>query len=278
MAQNHLLLIGFGNMGQALYHGWRNGLFDDIKITIYDPYAADNLVLRDQDQVLRDPQLLQDYVSDTDIKAIFFAVKPQIFQTVIHSMPFLLGISSNAMIISIMAGVDLSTLQTALSGQQERPIIRTMPNTPAMVGEGCTVGCPNDFVTLGHKKMVERLFQSMGHFFWVDEEEHMHAVTAVSGSGPAYVFYFVEALEEAALAAGLPEDLAKGLARQTVIGAGALLKSSDEPPTILRERVTSPGGTTEAGLSALMAQKEGLSDLLKQTINAAKDRSEELSS
>jgi pyrroline-5-carboxylate reductase len=150
-----------------------------------------------------------------------------------------------------------------------------MPNTPAQVGMSMTVACPSASVTEGRRAVVEELLQAIGAFSWIDDETLIDAVTAVSGSGPAYVFLLAECLAEAARNVGLPDDLADLLARQTVAGSGALLAASPLPPEVLRTNVTSPGGTTAAALSVLMGEG-GLQPLLTRAVEAAKKRSIEL--
>ena len=150
-----------------------------------------------------------------------------------------------------------------------------MPNTPAQVGMSMTVAVPNANVTNAERDVVEELLRAIGKLAWIDDEALIDAVTAVSGSGPAYVFLLAECLAEAAREAGLPDDLAELLARQTVAGAGALLAASPLSPAVLRKNVTSPGGTTAAALSVLMAD-DGLQPLLTRAVEAAKKRSIEL--
>jgi pyrroline-5-carboxylate reductase len=154
-------------------------------------------------------------------------------------------------------------------------IIRTMPNTPGSIGEGISAlyAAPN--VTLRDRKLAESLLAALGETVWVKRETDIDAVTAVSGSGPAYVFLLVECLEEAARKEGLPPSIAHRLARQTIIGAGALLKADDAPAEALRRNVTSPHGTTEAALGVLMA-KDGLAPLIKRAVSAARRRAREL--
>ncbi len=176
-------------------------------------------------------------------------------------------------IVSIAAGVRLATLEKGFPAGQ--PIIRAMPNTPAQVGMSMTVAVPNANVTTLEREVVEALLSAIGKFAWIKDEALLDAVTAVSGSGPAYVFLLAECLAAAARDVGLPGDLADLLARQTVAGSGALLAESPLPPKTLRENVTSPGGTTAEALSVLMAE-DGLKPLLIRAVEAAKKRSMEL--
>jgi pyrroline-5-carboxylate reductase len=156
------------------------------------------------------------------------------------------------------------------------PVVRVMPNTPAAIGRGMSVAVASDGVTGEQKALVTALLEAVGEAGWVDDEALMDAVTAVSGSGPAYVFHLAECLAEAGMAAGLPRELAEKAARATVAGAGELLHRSDLPAATLRENVTSPGGTTAAALEVLRGE-DGLPELMKRAVAAATKRSRELS-
>ncbi|MEL7303127.1 MAG: pyrroline-5-carboxylate reductase dimerization domain-containing protein, partial [Pseudomonadota bacterium] len=156
-------------------------------------------------------------------------------------------------------------------------IVRSIPNTPAAIGRGMTVCCGNAHVTPDQRSRVDAVLSAIGEVGWVDDEGLIDAATAVSGSGPAYVFHLAEALEAAAIDVGLAPDLARQLAVATVAGAGELLNQSDEPASQLRENVTSPNGTTAAALAHLMADGQGLKELMKRAVIAARDRSRELS-
>ena len=155
------------------------------------------------------------------------------------------------------------------------PIVRAMPNTPAAIGRGMTVACANDAVGRARRALCGHLLEAVGAVAWIDDESLMDAVTAVSGSGPAYVFLLAECLAEAAEAAGLPAPLARRLAEETVAGAGALMAESADAAAALRRNVTSPGGTTEAALSVLMAA-DGLAPLMTRAVRAAANRSRTL--
>ena len=175
--------------------------------------------------------------------------------------------------LSIVAGKTIGGIARHLGG--EAAIIRCMPNTPAAIGRAITVACPNPCVATAQRALCEALLAAIGESAWVEDEALMDAVTAVSGSGPAYVFLLIEALAAAGARAGLPADLALRLARETVAGAGELARLSSEAPARLRENVTSPGGTTRAALDVLMAEP-GLSELLDRAVAAATARSREL--
>ena len=184
-------------------------------------------------------------------------------------------IGERTVILSIAAGRRLESLSRQLPAGTA--LVRAMPNTPASVGRGMTVAIANADVTAEQKRECDALLSAVGEVTWIDDEALLDAITAVSGSGPAYVFLVAECLEEAGVAAGLPHDLAKQLARETVAGAGELLHRSDLEPAELRKNVTSPKGTTAAALDVLMG-KHGLQDLLIRAVAAAAKRSREMSS
>lgn len=263
-----LLLIGGGRMGRALLGGWIDaGLAPQAAIVIEpDPVAAaalkgewpDLYVTGGYDQL------------DADPSVIVLAVKPQIMDEVLANLAGF----TDALFLSIAAGKTLAGLSAALGGKAA--IIRAMPNTPAQIGFGASVCVANGAVSKDQRALCASLLGAVGIVEWVDDEALMDAVTAVSGSGPAYVFYFAECLARAAEEAGLPAGLAARIARQTVVGAGALLGESEDVPAALRQAVTSPGGTTEAALNVLMGE-EGLEAVLKRAVEAAAKRSCELS-
>jgi pyrroline-5-carboxylate reductase len=201
---------------------------------------------------------------------VILAVKPQIAAEVMPNVAALTG--ADTLVVSIMAGKTLDFLQAALPGLA---IVRAMPNTPAAIGRGIAVLVPNAKVTPAQRAVATDLLSATGKVEWIDDETLMDAVTAVSGSGPAYIFLLAEALAQSAVAAGLPKELAERLARETVAGAGELLHRSPLDPATLRKNVTSPGGTTAAALEILMGPG-GFDALLKQAVAAAAKRSKEL--
>jgi pyrroline-5-carboxylate reductase len=203
---------------------------------------------------------------------VVLAIKPQIMGDALPGLRAMIGAETT--ILSIAAGTTLANLEAGLG---PAAIVRAMPNTPAQVGRGITAAVANQRVSPEARALVTDLLKAVGDVAWVDAEAQIDAVTAVSGSGPAYVFLFAECLAEAAIEAGLPPELAARFARATVAGAGELLYRSDLPPATLRTNVTSPGGTTAAALGVLMAE-DGLGPLLARAVAAAKKRSEELSS
>src|SRR5215213_7639270 len=205
-----------------------------------------------------------------DASVIVLAVKPQAAIDVVP--PLKARMRPETVAVSVMAGKTLAFLEGALG---ERAIVRSIPNTPAAVGRGITVAVPNDSVSPMQRKLADTLLRSVGAVEWVDDEGLIDAATAVSGSGPAYVFLLAESLARAGAAAGLPADLAARLARATVSGSGELLHRSALDAATLRQNVTSPGGTTAAALGVLMAG-DGLDPLMEKAVVAATKRSREL--
>ena len=195
---------------------------------------------------------------------MLIAVKPQIADEVMPLVKHLVG--PQTVVVSVMAGKTIARLDEAFG--QGTAVVRTIPNTPAAVGRGITGAATNAHVTQGQRQAVEALLQAVGRVEWLAREDWIDIVTAVSGSGPAYVFFLAEAMAKADVAAGLPEDLAARLARATVEGAGELMfRSQDVEPAQLRRNVTSPGGTTAAALEVLMAD-DGLTPLMKKALTA----------
>ncbi|MEM6781521.1 MAG: pyrroline-5-carboxylate reductase, partial [Pseudomonadota bacterium] len=207
-----------------------------------------------------------------EIDVLVLAVKPQILESLCSQISN--QVSDSLPILSIAAGYSLNSFHKAFPETQ--PIIRCMPNTPGAIGKGITGILKTDTLTPDHQSMANTLLSALGEVVWVDDENLMDSITAVSGSGPAYVFYLIEALTKAAIDSGLTEDTATTLARQTVIGAAALADNqTDVPASTLRENVTSPGGTTEAALNILMDGQ--FQDALTQAVKAATQRGKELS-
>jgi pyrroline-5-carboxylate reductase len=265
-----LLLVGAGKMGGAMLDGWAERGLDPRQVTVLDPFidAERRAALGHAGAVVAaEPEA----AADRGYKVLVLAVKPQAMSDVLSAVAPLAG--PGTVILSIAAGVRLDKLQAAFSFAQ--PVVRAMPNTPAQLGMGMTVAVPNPHVSETGRATVDALLGAVGKVAWVEDEALMDAVTAVSGSGPAYVFLLAECLAEAGRAAGLPGELADVLARQTVAGAGALLAESPEPPATLRQNVTSPKGTTAEALTVLMAE-DGLQSLMTRAVAAAKRRSIEL--
>lgn len=266
-----LVLIGAGKMGGAMLSAWLGKGLDPAGVRVIDP-GLDDARRRDLE---RTGIGVADKVSDAalkdPVKILVLAVKPQIMKAVLAEVAGIAG--PDTVVISIAAGIAMKTLAAAFAEGQG--IVRIMPNMPAQVGAGMAVAYPNDALNADDRALVDALMAATGATAWIGDEALMDAVTAVSGSGPAYVFYLAECLAAAGRAAGLDEALAEKLARQTVVGGGALLDAASEPAAVLRENVTSPGGTTAAALAVLMGD-DGLKLLLEKAVAAARARSIEL--
>jgi pyrroline-5-carboxylate reductase len=261
-----LVLVGAGKMGSALLDGWlRLGLAAN-KIAVLEPAPSPDIATLTKRGVALNPDLR----TSRDPAVVVLAVKPQIAAEAIAPLRAIVGDAT--LVISIMAGRTLQFLSAELG--RAGALVRAMPNTPAAIGRGITVAVPVR-ASGAQRQLAERLLSATGAFAWIDDEALMDAVTAVSGSGPAYVFLLAEALTQAGVAAGLPAPLAQKLARDTVAGSGELLHRSGLDPAVLRENVTSPGGTTAAALEVLMAPN-GLKNLLEKAVSAATARSRQL--
>jgi pyrroline-5-carboxylate reductase len=274
--QGPLLLVGCGKMGGALLGGWLARGLPAEAITIIEPLGLERGAHAPlgyagaYPRVLRGPDELE---SDTRPALVLVAIKPQ---QMAAAMPdYRRFAAAGSAFLSVAAGTTIATLTEILGA--ETAILRAMPNTPAAVGMGITVVCANDRASEVQRFAAEELLSAVGVVEWVAEEPLLDAVTAVSGSGPAYVFLLIECLGEAGVAEGLPPALARRLARETVAGAGALIHRSAETAGRLRENVTSPGGTTLAALQILMAE-DGLQGLIGRAVAAAARRSRELAS
>ena len=268
-----LLLVGCGKMGGALLQRWLDHGLAATTVTVVEPHEETAAALRERYNltVLSSPS----EIAETP-QAVVFAVKPQMMEDTLPPYAGLAGGGAEGpLFISIAAGRSIEFLARHLGA--DAAIVRAMPNTPAAIGQGMTVACASPAVGDAQRDLAAGLFTAAGAFAWVDSEELLDPVTAVSGSGPAYVFLMAECLAQAGVAAGLDEDLAHRLARATVSGSGALLDQADEAAAELRKNVTSPGGTTEAALDVLMAEP-GLQSLLTEAVAAAAARARQLSS
>jgi len=261
-----LVLVGAGKMGGALLEGWLRLGLDAKHVAVLEPQPSPEIATLAR----RGLRLNPDARGLGEVAAVVIALKPQMAEQAIPPLGSL--VAPSTVVVSIMAG---RTLQF-LSGVLQRPcaIVRAMPNTPAAIGRGITVAVSRN-ADPGQRDLADRLLSATGSVEWTDDETLMDAVTAVSGSGPAYVFLLAEALTEAAVACGLPAPLAAKLARETVAGAGELLHRSPLDAATLRENVTSPGGTTAAALTVLLGEN-GLVPLMKRAIAVATARSREL--
>jgi len=265
-----LLLVGAGNMGHALLAGWLQGGLEPGRIMVQDPAPQPHIR---QELEARGIKLHAEVEAVPEPPAVvLLAVKPQVMDQVLPQLAQLVG--SGTVVVSIAAGRQIAGLAAHLP--EGIAVVRAMPNTPASVGRGITVAVGNAHVTAGQRDACDRLLRAVGEVAWVDDEGLIDAVTAVSGSGPAYVFYLAECLAEAGVAAGLAPALARQLARATVAGAGELLHRSLLDAATLRRNVTSPGGTTAAALEVLTAESDGLPELMRKAVAAAARRSREL--
>jgi pyrroline-5-carboxylate reductase len=260
-----LLLVGAGKMGQAMLEGWLARGLDARKVMVFEPQPAPSL------QAMTGRGLVLNPGHTPRAGAVVVAIKPQ---TAPEALPAIAAsVGKDTLVLSIMAGRTLEFLQRFFPAGTA--LVRAMPNTPAAIGRGITVACPNARVSGEQRRLAGDLLAAVGSVEWLAEERLMDAVTALSGSGPAYVFLLAEAMAKAGAAAGLPPDLADRLARETVAGSGELLHRSELEPAALRRNVTSPGGTTAAALEILMGP-DGFDRLLTRAIAAATRRSREL--
>ncbi|ARO52791.1 pyrroline-5-carboxylate reductase [Methylorubrum extorquens] len=262
-----LVLAGAGKMGAALLRGWLAGGLDPAAVTVVDPQPSAEIATLCAERALRlNPE------AAAPAGALVLGIKPQVLDA---AAPALAGwIGPDTLIVSILAGKTIADLKRRLP--TARAVVRAMPNLPASIGRGATGAVGSPEVGPQARAGAEALLASSGLVAWLDDEALIDAVTAVSGSGPAYVFLLAEALTEAGVAAGLPLDLSAQLARATVAGAGALLDADAREAGQLRRDVTSPGGTTAAALAVLM-REGGLPDLMREAVEAARRRAGELS-
>ena len=259
-----LVLLGAGKMGQAMLDGWLARGLRPRQIAVIEPQPTRALKALTRRGLRLNPK------PAAPAAAIVLAVKPQ---TAPEALPALVPFAGpSTLVLSIMAGRTISFVARTLGGAR---IVRAMPNTPAAIGRGVTVACADGKVSARQRRLATDLLAAIGTVEWVTDESLMDAVTALSGSGPAYVFLLAEAMTEAGITAGLPAPLAARLARETVAGAGELLHRSDLEAATLRQNVTSPGGTTAAALEVLMGPG-GFQELLTRAVAAAVRRGREL--
>ncbi|KNY22198.1 pyrroline-5-carboxylate reductase [Methylobacterium sp. ARG-1] len=261
-----LVLAGAGKMGGAMLAGWLDAGLDPRATTIIDPVPARPIV----DLCARHGIRLNPTEPEPGAVMVL-AIKPQGLEAAAPGLDRLVG--PDTLLVSILAGKTIADLRAWLP--RARAVVRAMPNLPASIGRGATGACANAEVTPAQRDAADALFAANGTVAWLADEAQIDAVTAVSGSGPAYVFLLVEALAEAGIAEGLEPSVAQALARATVSGAGALLEASPEAAAELRRNVTSPGGTTAAALDVLM-RPDGLAPLLRAAVAAARRRAAEL--
>lgn len=261
-----LVILGCGKMGSAILAGWLKAGLEPAMITVKDPAPSQWL------QQIEGDGLKLNQPLPTSPAIVLIAVKPQMMA---EALPVLKKMGDGqTLFISVAAGTSLDQYEQILGAVP--PIIRAMPNTPAAIGRGITAIIGNDKAGEDHLKLAEELLASIGQVVRIASESQMDAVTAVSGSGPAYVFHLIETMAAAGEAEGLPKALAMQLAKATVAGAGLLAEEAEEDPAQLRVNVTSPGGTTAAALNVLMDEDVGFPALLKRAVHAAAERGREL--
>jgi pyrroline-5-carboxylate reductase len=260
-----IVLAGAGKMGGAMLSGWLARGLDAKHVVVIEPHPSDEIGALATKGIRLNP-------SPKDVGAVatlVIALKPQTFREAGAMLKSFAGPST--LVVSIMAGTTIASLEQVCGGS----VVRAMPNTPAAIGRGITVAVAANNVSAAQRAVADALLRAIGSVEWIDDENLMDAVTAVSGSGPAYIFLLAEELARAGVEAGLPADLATRLARETVAGSGELLHRSELASATLRQNVTSPGGTTAAALEVLMGP-DGLQLLLTRAVAAATRRSKEL--
>lgn len=263
VAERGLVLLGCGKMGSAMLEGWLAGGLPSTSVWVQDPYPSE--------WVKASGVHVNETLPETPA-IVLIAVKPQVMA---EALPVLKPMGNGeTLFISVAAGIGCASYEAMLG--DKTPIIRAMPNTPAAVGRGITAIIGNAMASADMMDLAESLLKAVGQVVRLESEAQMDAVTGVSGSGPAYVFHMIETMAAAGEAQGLAPDLAMALAKATVAGAGALAEAADETPAQLRVNVTSPNGTTQAGLEVLMNEETGLPPLIRKTVAAAADRSREL--
>lgn len=263
IAKRGLVLLGCGKMGSAMLEGWLSQGLPPSSVWVQDPAPSDWV------------QAQNIHINETlpaNPAIALIAVKPQMME---QALPALAAMGNGeTLYLTVAAGTAIATYAHHFG--PAAPIVRAMPNTPAAIAQGISAIVGNDQATDAHLDMAETLLSAVGQVVRLDDESQLDAVTGVSGSGPAYVFHLIECLAAAGQAQGLDADLAMALARATVGGAGALAVQTADDPAQLRRNVTSPNGTTQAGLEVLMNTENGLSPLIKATVAAATNRSKEL--
>lgn len=264
-----LVLVGAGNMGGALLKGWLDRGLSPASVLVQDPAPPPSMAALLAAHSIRSADRIDTLATPPSV--VLLAVKPQIMDAVVPTVAHLPG--PGTVVLSVAAGRTMASL--ARHFDSGTAIVRTIPNTPSAVGRGITVAVAGPGVTQAQRALCQELLEAVGTVGWVEDEKLIDSATAVSGSGPAYVFLLAECLEAAAKSVGLPPDLARRLARETVSGAGELLRQSDLDSAVLRQNVTSPNGTTAAALEVLMATG-ALPDIMERAVKAARDRAEAL--
>ncbi len=267
-----VLLFGYGNMGSSIARGWMLKQLDFKFFIIEKESSLRKIANKDGFKAYENIESLTETKKLQNSAIIFLAVKPQQMEETVRSFSKLS--LNKTVFISIAAGLSFSWFRNKID--EEIKIIRAMPNLPASIGFGITGYCKSKNISEEENKDVYALFSAFSKTIYLKNESLIDNVTAISGSGPGYIFYLVEVLSQIGVDQGLTKKDAKTLARETLIGSARLIETSNEDPKILKENVTSPGGTTEAGLLVLESKKNGLYALLKSTINNALTRAKEL--
>jgi len=263
VADRGLVLLGCGKMGSAMLEGWLSDGLPSTSVYVQDP--APSAWVTNTGVHINAPLPASPAI-------VLIAVKPQMMA---EALPVLQAMGGGqTMFVSVAAGISIAQYEDILGAQT--PIVRAMPNTPAAIGRGITALIGNSHTSDAHLDLAESLLSAVGQVVRLETEAQIDAVTGVSGSGPAYVFHMIETLAAAGQAQGLSAEMSMVLAKATVAGAGALAETSDETPSQLRKNVTSPNGTTQAGLEVLMDSENGLPPLIGKTVAAAVRRSQEL--
>jgi pyrroline-5-carboxylate reductase len=260
-----IVLAGAGKMGGAMLSGWLAQGLDARSLSVIEPHPSAEVSALVTKGVRLNPTPKEIGAAAT----LVVALKPQMFREAGPMLKPFAG--SSTLVVSIMAGTTIASIEEVCGGM----VVRAMPNTPAAIGRGITVAVAANNVSPSQRAVADALLRATGSVEWVDDENLMDAVTAVSGSGPAYIFLLAEELARAGVEAGLPQELATKLARETVAGSGELLHRSELASATLRQNVTSPGGTTAAALEVLMGP-DGMQSLLTRAVAAATKRSKEL--
>ncbi len=269
MLTGKLVLIGAGKMGTAMLEGWLGAGIKPSQVTIFDPAPPPETVeLVARHSIVHNPPPGE----VTGIEAILVAIKPQMVDDVLPGMA-MLG-REKPLIVSVVAGKTIATFQRHFGAAI--PVIRTIPNTPAAVGRGITAMAASKQVSAQQMELATALLTSLGEVVVVDDEDLINACTAISGSGPAYIFHMTECLTVAGIELGLPANIAEQLARATVAGSGELMRATGTAAATLRQNVTSPKGTTYAALQVLMADPGGMKELMIRATEQADKRAREL--
>ena len=271
--QAKVMIVGCGSMGSALIKGWISKRLGNCNYTVVTPHESSTEVLRETGVYINwyasPDKVPSSYVPDI----VVFALKPNVLQKVLPE--YKKYVNDSITLITVAAGKKLDFYQKYLG--KKAAVVRVMPNLPAAYNQGISVGMANEFVNKHQLATAHFLFKALGKVIWLEDERAFNAVTALSGCGPAYLFLLTDCLAKAGQEAGLSKSVAEQLARYSMIGAGTLLEHSDESPSILKQRVASPGGVTEAALKVLENATEGLPQLMSCAIKVAVERSKELS-